>query len=387
MAQLPPVSGPFQHGCNEETYSKYSSGHEHQLSARVQVGSQERRVISICGGGVRGILPALFLEALSNQANHTPIYQLADLFGGTSTGALIAGTVNIPGDKDGAKYTASEVVQLFESESPEIFQKSFLHCIDSANGWLASKYDEENLVHVVQKIAGNTLLKDTNKDVFFPSWDGQSQRLFVFTRQEARENTYWRNLPLWVAVSASASAPTYFQALHAKISEPRLNTKQPPRPPENRKLMDGGLAMNSPVMDACSETMRLWDVSKKDLRVLSIGTGRSKINMPDDDAGKLGYAANISNILIAGSMDASEDSARRFLSGNNHFYSVQFQVPTDKSQLDDIKAIPYLKEHVFKPWRDDPSNQDKLHVIAKIFDKPAREAGETHATSESEAVV
>lgn len=387
MAHLPAIAAPYvPQGHNEETYPRPAT-HEHQLSARVQRGSHERRVISISGGGVRGILPALFLEALSKQAHNTPVYQLADLFAGTSTGALIVGTLNIPGDRDGAKFTASDLVKLFETKSSAIFHKSFCHTIASVDGWVSAKYEAEDLYAVVQSVAGTTLLKDANKDLYIPSWDRNSQKLFVFTRAEARSNIFWNKLPLWVAVAGSASAETYFQALHAKISKPRINPDKPAKEPKNRQLIDGGNSLNDPISPACAETMRLWDINTRDLRVLSLLTGQTKYKMPDDDAGKLGYASNISTILIDGNMDASEDSAKRLLAGNKDFYRVQHKIPLDKSQLDDVKAIPYFKDVIFKSWIDEVENQDKVRAIANVFYKPAREAGEAHAHAESDAVV
>ena len=48
-----------------------------------------RTVLSIDGGGIRGIIPALVLDYLE-QASNKPISELFDLSVGTSSGGIIA---------------------------------------------------------------------------------------------------------------------------------------------------------------------------------------------------------------------------------------------------------------------------------------------------------
>src|SRR5581483_9012439 len=52
-------------------------------------------ILSIDGGGIRGILPALWLSEIEHRA-HRPISHLFNMIAGTSTGAIIASGLSAP---------------------------------------------------------------------------------------------------------------------------------------------------------------------------------------------------------------------------------------------------------------------------------------------------
>ena len=74
-----------------------------------------RRILAIDGGGVRGIIPALALEALEN-ATGRPARDSFDFLAGTSTGAVIAAAV-------GAGIPAERIVSLYRRRGPELFRR------------------------------------------------------------------------------------------------------------------------------------------------------------------------------------------------------------------------------------------------------------------------
>ena len=74
-----------------------------------------RRILSIDGGGIRGIIPAVVLAALERQTGR-PVRESFDFIAGTSTGAVLtAGLV--------AGISAAEIVRLYERRSVEVFRR------------------------------------------------------------------------------------------------------------------------------------------------------------------------------------------------------------------------------------------------------------------------
>jgi patatin-like phospholipase/acyl hydrolase len=82
------------------------------------------RILSIDGGGVRGIIPARLLQALEERTQK-PVHQLFDLIVGTSTGGLIALALSCPTTENKPRYSAKNVVDFYLKQSPLIFPRSF----------------------------------------------------------------------------------------------------------------------------------------------------------------------------------------------------------------------------------------------------------------------
>src|SRR5439155_364200 len=79
------------------------------------------KVLSIDGGGIRGIIPAVILGALRTGVGRE-LHEVFDLIGGTSTGGIIALGIGTPAS-NGRPYRPAELVDLYVSRGPEIFQK------------------------------------------------------------------------------------------------------------------------------------------------------------------------------------------------------------------------------------------------------------------------
>src|SRR5918999_371 len=77
--------------------------------------AEPRRILSIDGGGVRGVIPALALAALE-RVNGKPVREQFDFLAGTSAGALVAGAM-------AAGMPAERLVRLYMDESPGLFRR------------------------------------------------------------------------------------------------------------------------------------------------------------------------------------------------------------------------------------------------------------------------
>jgi uncharacterized protein len=77
-----------------------------------------KRVLSIDGGGIRGLIPAVLCERIEEWAG-VPIYQLFDLIAGTSTGGIIAMGLAFP--PHGKR--AGELADFYRKDGKEIFSQ------------------------------------------------------------------------------------------------------------------------------------------------------------------------------------------------------------------------------------------------------------------------
>lgn len=109
------------------------------------------RILSIDGGGIKGVFPASFLAALRADLP-CPIADYFDLIAGTSTGGIIA--IGL-----GLGLSAEELLEFYKAEGPAIFPPS------AASGWIrhwfVSKYRPEPLREALQKAIGGKILGDS----------------------------------------------------------------------------------------------------------------------------------------------------------------------------------------------------------------------------------
>ena len=86
------------------------------------------RVLSIDGGGIRGLIPALVLTEIEKRSGKQ-VWELFDLIAGTSTGGILACALCAPDP-----LPAEQLVALYEEEGPRIFKTSIWQRIHSVEG-------------------------------------------------------------------------------------------------------------------------------------------------------------------------------------------------------------------------------------------------------------
>ena len=72
------------------------------------------KALSIDGGGIRGIIPAMVLAEIEEHTGR-PVAETFDLIAGTSTGGILALGLTMPGDGgEGPKCAAEDLISLYE---------------------------------------------------------------------------------------------------------------------------------------------------------------------------------------------------------------------------------------------------------------------------------
>ena len=121
-------------------------------------------LLSVDGGGIRGIIPGRVLEYLETQLG-TPIQSQFYMSAGASAGGLIVAATSLVDGKP--ILTAGESKNLFINEGQQIFRKGFLSRtfnVDLPNLFTA-KYDGKHLDHVLRETFGDLKLSDVNNDL------------------------------------------------------------------------------------------------------------------------------------------------------------------------------------------------------------------------------
>jgi predicted acylesterase/phospholipase RssA len=257
--------------------------------------------LAIDGGGIRGIIPALVLAEIERRTGR-PIATMVDLIAGTSTGGIIACGLAKPDP-----LPAEQIAAIYEQDGPEIFDRSALKIITSANGYLDERYDPEGLVRSLRRHLGATRLTQATTRVLLTVYDLEARQALLL-RSDADEVT------MADAAHATSAAPTYFEPV-------RLGA---------RPLVDGGVFAINPAVFAYTEAGAAPDL------LLSLGTGSLTRRLPYDevkDWGRLEWATRIIDVVFDGSADAV-DTQLRALAGDRYI-RLQTRLDEASDDLDD----------------------------------------------------
>jgi patatin-like phospholipase/acyl hydrolase len=264
------------------------------------------RILSIDGGGIRGIIPATILNYIEQQLQKREgkDKRLADYFeliAGTSTGGILA-CAYLLGDKNKRpKMTAKEALDLYLTRGEKIFDLSFFQRLRSAGGLTDEKYSVEELENALEEYFGEAMLRDFVKPSMITAYDFRNRQAKFFTSAEADSKI--QNFRIVDVARATSAAPTYFEPVQVKSE---LGTPY--------SLVDGGVFANNPAMCAYSEARNMdfkevfkdeempVEPSAKDMIILSLGTGSVKLPYHYDkmkDKGQLGWIKPIIDILMS----------------------------------------------------------------------------------------
>lgn len=231
------------------------------------------KVLSIDGGGIRGLVPARILEYIENRTGK-PTHKLFDVIVGSSTGGIIAlGLAKERPGTDGIAFSAGELAQLYEVRGRDIFSPRLLRRLPLVR---KAPYPAKGLEQVLEEYFGEALLSDCLTRVAVTAYDMKSRQPVVFSSAKAREvsNLGTRLDDYFVrdVARATSAAPTYFpparvypvafkgQAGHEKV------------------LIDGGVFANNPSLAGIGEAVQLFNASDwNHVYVVSLGTGTQTV--------------------------------------------------------------------------------------------------------------
>jgi patatin-like phospholipase/acyl hydrolase len=300
---------------------------------------QTINVLSIDGGGIRGLVPGLVLAEIESRTGK-PIWQLFDLIGGTSTGGILALGLTAP-DTAGAaaRYTALDAVKLYTEQGGKIFSRDLLQRLRSADGLLDEKYPADEIETVLQEFFGEVRLKDALTDVLVTSYEIEQRFAFLFKSWKARRDDSKDFLMRKVARATSA-APTYFEPL-------KLDAKPPA---DYYTLVDGGVYANNPAMCAYVEARAVANtLPDTDVLVVSLGTGELTRRLAYEDAKNWGlarWAQPVLNVVFHGVSSTIDYQLQTLIGASGMYYRFEDRLTEANDDMDDAsdKNIHLLKQ-------------------------------------------
>jgi len=234
------------------------------------------KILSIDGGGIRGVFPAMFLanleaELKSQKKENWQTYQNFDMICGTSTGGIIAIALALG-------IPAQEIYNLYSENAGVIFG-------NKRSWWkqfFYSSHPREPLEKLIQekfKKANNDkdpILKDCKTNICIPVFDLLEGKPSVLKKDHHPRFTRDYHIPAYKAALATSAAPVYFDTYSSEYID--LNgVKQP-----FKNKVDGGVFANNPTLLGIIESEVALYQKRENLRVLSIGTGYQKFSDGSD---------------------------------------------------------------------------------------------------------
>ncbi|KAE9458521.1 hypothetical protein C3L33_09580, partial [Rhododendron williamsianum] len=246
-------------------------------------------VLSIDGGGIRGVIPGTILNFLESElqkldGEDARIADYFDVIAGTSTGGLVTAMLTAPNENNRPVFAAKDIKDFYLDNCPQIFPQvnyPFSNATKMIKALTGPKYDGKYLHNLVKEKLGSTRLHQTLTNVAIPTFDIKRLQPTIFSSYEVKNNPSLDALLSDICISTSA-APTYLPAHN-------FDTKDSDGKVREFNLIDGGVAANNPVYFDCYRRGSKADHEAKSrlfcyrenglgrLLVISLGTGTAKI--------------------------------------------------------------------------------------------------------------
>jgi patatin-like phospholipase/acyl hydrolase len=282
------------------------------------------RILTLDGGGIRGLITAILLKRLEEAK--PGFLSSVDLVAGTSTGGLIA--LGLASGK-----LPEEAMDLYEKHGKTVFSDSVFDNVKDVGGLIGAQYSIKYLKQVLTSEFNQLTLGDLEKKVVVSSFDLDNEFKGP-GHVRTWKAKFFHNFPgndsdanetvVDVALRTS-NAPTYF--------------------PIYQGYIDGGVVANNPSMCALAQAIHpsTGGQNLENIVLLSLGTGHNPryIEIMKGDWGLLHWAPHILNLMLEGSAGLADYQCQQLL--GERYKRVNPILPFPIS-MDKIEEIPLMKE-------------------------------------------
>lgn len=325
------------------------------------------KILTLDGGGIRGILPCAILAEIERRLDR-PIASMFDLMAGTSTGGIIACGLNVPHPEQPGKpkFRASDLGELYEKSGAQIFQKQG-GIFAAITPFVEEAFTHAGLEELLKSYFGDAELRQTFTELLITAYDIERRKPFYFLSRLAKTNPAAENFRLRDVARSTSAAPTYFEPNPLSWTDSSILA-----------LVDGGVFANNPSMLAYTEALELLrqrkqraaeppvavvsdefeafgaavSSDKSDVFMLSLGTGRVVKPYHYNDAkswGMVSWLRPIIDILMQGVSETVDYQMNYVLptdlDGTKHYIRINPTLPPENSEMSDVseKNIQGLK--------------------------------------------
>ena len=284
------------------------------------------RIISIDGGGIRGLIATIILQRLTATSGLENLLGKADLIAGTSTGGLVA-----LGIAHGIELPT--IRELYVKKGPKIFDDSWVDDVTDLGKFVGAQYDIKPLRRELKRLFGTVELGQLSKHVLVTTFDLDNRdpqrrtwkpKLFHnFSGPGNDREARAADVGLY-----TSAAPTYFPAVDGYV--------------------DGGVYANNPSMCALAQALdsRYEPTPHLDeIQILSVSTASilQYVKGQKLDWGYTQWLKPLVNLILEGTTSITDYQCRQLLRDNYHRIDPEFP-PGVKVALDAVQKIPYITE-------------------------------------------
>ncbi len=306
------------------------------------------RILTLDGGGVRGIVPLVWMQRLEEHL-HGNLHAHVDLIAGTSVGAIIGCGIAVG-------MSAEEIIALWSGGVHQTFEKPGPFRSIANKGGMMPKYEDKGLIELLRTYFRDITMGELGRPTLALAYCPHTTSVHVFSSM----NEEHKDLPVWEVCRASTAAPLFFSPYHMVIDESG----------EKIPLIDGGVTANNPVVIAISEAIdhRRDSLPLNDVLVSSFGTGASPEAKHDIPQTIFGHASMITRALFQGATGTDHITAQTMLPSRNYW---RFQIPLppqlsamdNPNNVDDLIAL--AREHI-----DDGLDNRLQRLARRLQGKP-----------------
>ncbi len=266
------------------------------------------RILSIDGGGIRGIIPAQVLVSIESklqQKSSNPDARIADYFdliAGTSAGGILTCLYLCPDAENPTRprWTAEDALNFSIKSGSDVFKSSFWQKLKSIDGLIDEKYPSDRLEKFFLEKFRDCKLSQLLKPCLISSYDVERRKAHFFdqidAKQDPAEDYFIRDI-----ARATSAAPSYFEV-------PKIYSLTN----ESYALIDGGVFANNPTLCAYAEVRNKFRFpddrpdkgpTAKDMVILSLGTGQAQKKFPYEEVknwGQVEWVEPLINIMMTG---------------------------------------------------------------------------------------
>lgn len=287
------------------------------------------RIISIDGGGIRGIIPATVLLRLNTDPMLKGFFNKVDLIAGTSTGGLLAlGLAN--------NMNPLVMQKIYMDEGKKIFDDSWLDDVKDLGKLIGADYDITNLEKVLKRIFGNIKLKSLRKKVLVTAFDLDNE-----SKDASKRSWKPKLFHNFDGVDSDGEMPAYKVGLYTSAA--------PTFFPSVDGYIDGGVFASNPSMCALSQSQDTRCIPSPpklgEVALLSLGTGISLnyIQGKSLDWGEAQWVKPLISLMMDGVNGIADYQCKQILKDN--YYRLSPVFPKNVTiEMDSFKQIPYMKE-------------------------------------------
>ena len=314
------------------------------------------RILSIDGGGTKGVIPAYFLKKLE-YITEKPISELFDYIIGTSIGGIMAIGYAIPDKDANPAYNSQDMYNLIEDKIDDVMPKDWWSLFKNTGGFFYSKYDRDGLDKLLEELSLNKTLLETTIPISvltysIKTFEPKAWSTFKACQTPTEENAYLSDI-----AGATSAAPTYFDPKEIRGTNGDLH-------------IDGGVYAKNPSLVGITEFL-LYNpqITKEDLIIVSIGTGNLEHEVSSHNhyglyEWLLGDHDLISLFLYSSTVSTTKECKKVF----KNFYRIQPDIPEELYVEVDGTSDEFFKnmKKISKNYYFD--NKDLFYELKQILD-------------------